>query len=53
MIDANISVQSRQEAVQPSLWDRLVDDLPGLAAEIARARADLARDLGEDRLAAE
>lgn len=52
MIDANISVQSRQEAVQPSLWDRLVDDLPGLAAEIARARADLARDLGAERLAA-
>ena len=52
MIDANVPMQSRQEAVQPSLWDRLVDDLPGLAAEIARARAELARDIGEDRLAA-
>lgn len=52
MIDANVPMQSRQEAVQPSLWDRLVDDLPGLAAEIARARAELARDIGETRLAA-
>ena len=33
---------SRQEAVQPSLWDRLVDDLPGLEAEVAALRRDLA-----------
>ncbi|PWJ16559.1 type VI secretion system baseplate subunit TssE [Jannaschia seohaensis] len=35
------SLVARQEAVQPSLWDRLVDDLPGLLAE----RGDLHRDL--------
>ena len=34
---------ARREAVQPSLWDRLVDDLPGLAAEIDA----LGRELGE------
>lgn len=37
---------SRQEAVQPSLWDRLVDDLPGLAEESDALRRDLARALG-------
>lgn len=31
-------IGSRQEAVQPSLWDRLVDDLPGLGAEVAALR---------------
>lgn len=45
------STQSRREAVQPSLWDRLLDDLPGLGADITRARAALASALGEDRLA--
>ncbi|WP_096787845.1 type VI secretion system baseplate subunit TssE [Rhodobacter sp. CZR27] len=44
-------IQSRREAVQPSLWDRLRDDLPGLSAESDRLRATLARDLGEERLA--
>ena len=33
---------ARQEAVQPSLWDRLADDLPGLAAETAALRRELA-----------
>jgi len=32
---------SRQEAVQPSLWDRLVDDLPGLESEVEALRRDL------------
>jgi type VI secretion system protein ImpF len=39
---------SRQEAVQPSLWDRLVDDLPGLVAESDALRRDLSRALGAD-----
>lgn len=43
---------SRQEAVQPSLWDRLVDDLPGLVAESDALRRDLARALGSDEAAA-
>lgn len=38
--------QSRQEAVQPSLWDRLVDDMPGLAAEIDALTRLLAKQLG-------
>ncbi|WP_417741631.1 type VI secretion system baseplate subunit TssE [Salipiger sp.] len=33
---------SRQEVVQPSLWDRLVNDLPGLAAEADALSRDLA-----------
>jgi type VI secretion system protein ImpF len=42
--------RSIREAVQPSLWDRLVNDLPGLAAEIAAERAGLARELGAERV---
>lgn len=37
---------SRQEAVQPSLWDRLVDDLPGLVAESDALRRDLIEEVG-------
>ncbi|SPH18698.1 hypothetical protein DEA8626_02240 [Defluviimonas aquaemixtae] len=43
--------QSRREAVQPSLWDRLVDDLPGLVAETEGRRAELEKELGADRVA--
>ncbi|MGL4236918.1 type VI secretion system baseplate subunit TssE [Tabrizicola sp.] len=39
-------LQSRTEAVQPSLWDRLVDDLPGIVTETDRQRADLASRIG-------
>ncbi|MGR3270598.1 type VI secretion system baseplate subunit TssE [Thalassococcus profundi] len=48
---------SRQEAVQPSLWDRLVDDLPGLVAESDALRRDLVTEImaeaGSDRADAE
>ena len=37
---------SRQEVVQPSLWDRLVNDLPGLSAEADALSRDLAVALG-------
>lgn len=37
---------ARQEAVQPSLWDRLVDDLPGLSAEYDALHRDLVKALG-------
>lgn len=37
---------SRREAVQPSLWDRLVDDLPGLHAEIRALEHELAQAVG-------
>jgi type VI secretion system protein ImpF len=43
-------MQSRREAVQPSLLDRLVDELPGLAAETDRRRSELAREVGAERL---
>ena len=36
--------------MQPSLWDRLVNDLPGVASEIGGLRAALARELGDERL---
>lgn len=39
-------LQSRTEAVQPSLWDRLVDDLPGIVTETDRQRADLVARIG-------
>lgn len=42
-----MSLQSRREAAQPSLWDRLVDDLPGISAETERRRADLSGRFGE------
>lgn len=41
---------ARREAVQPSLWDRLVDDLPGLGAECARLAGELRRELGAERV---
>ena len=37
---------ARSEAVQPSLWDRLVNDLPGLDAEIESQRRHLSTVLG-------
>lgn len=42
--------EARREAVQPSLWDRLVDDLPGLAMEATRLATELAREIGTERL---
>jgi len=37
---------ARSEAIQPSLWDRLVNDLPGLEAEIESQRRQLSKELG-------
>ena len=45
-------LQSRTEAVQPSLWDRLVDDLPGIVSETDRQQADLVARLGAAKVAA-
>ncbi|MFN0113207.1 MAG: type VI secretion system baseplate subunit TssE [Paracoccaceae bacterium] len=44
-------IHARREAVQPSLWDRLVDDLPGLAAETEARRAELEKEIGAERMA--
>jgi type VI secretion system protein ImpF len=46
MVDATPTPQSRTEAVQPSLWDRLVDDLPGIVADSDRQRVDLVSRIG-------
>ncbi|RUY33747.1 type VI secretion system baseplate subunit TssE, partial [Mesorhizobium sp. M7A.F.Ca.CA.001.13.2.1] len=44
------SLRAKSEAVQPSLWDRLVNDLPGLTSEIDGLRHVLLDELGADRL---
>jgi type VI secretion system protein ImpF len=44
------SSRAKREAVQPSLWDRLVNDLPGLSSEIDGLRLALQGELGEERL---
>jgi type VI secretion system protein ImpF len=49
---AEASVQSRREAVQPSLWDRLVDELPGLSAEIDLRRDIIVKEIGAARVEA-
>jgi type VI secretion system protein ImpF len=42
--------RAKREAVQPSLWDRLVNDLPGLTSEIENLRQSLINDLGAERV---
>ena len=41
-------VVARSDTVQPSLWDRFTNDLPGIAAELQVLRAQLADHLGPD-----
>lgn len=50
MIQAGVSQRATREATQPSLWDRLVNDLPGLSSEIDGLRGMLAQELGGERL---
>ncbi len=47
MSDTSQVPGSRQEAVQPSLWDRLTDDLPGIVAESEGLRRELDKLLPE------
>ena len=47
MSDTSQVSGSRQEAVQPSLWDRLTDDLPGIVAESEGLRRELEKSLPE------
>jgi len=42
--------KARREAFQPSLWDRLVNELPGLMSEIETLRQALAEELGAEKL---
>ncbi len=44
------SPRATREAVQPSLWDRLVNDLPGLTSEIDGLRRALDDELGAERV---
>lgn len=44
------SSRAKREAVQPSLWDRLVNDLPGLTSEIGGLRRILEEELGAERV---
>ena len=44
------SPRATREAVQPSLWDRLVNDLPGLSSEIDGLRQTLRDELGAERV---
>ena len=46
------SPKARREAFQPSLWDRLVNDLPGLVSEIDALRRTLEEELGAEKLEA-
>lgn len=51
MSDAAFNQRAAREAVQPSLWDRLKNDLPGLQAESANLRGTLEKAIGPERLA--
>ena len=44
------SPRAKREAFQPSLWDRLVNDLPGVTSEVEGLHAALQEDLGAERL---
>lgn len=50
MMKASGVQQARREASQPSLWDRLVNDLPGLSSEIEGLRQSLDNELGSERV---
>ncbi len=50
MPDPTATPRATREAVQPSLWDRLVNDLPGVASEIDGLRQSLAQEIGAERL---
>lgn len=42
--------RATREAIQPSLWDRLVNDLPGLSSEIHQLRQAIQNEMDEERL---
>ncbi|TPE49097.1 type VI secretion system baseplate subunit TssE [Amaricoccus solimangrovi] len=52
MIETGDSPRSTREAAQPSLWDRLINDLPGIASEIEGLRGMLDVTLGAERVEA-
>lgn len=44
---SRVGLQAQSEALQPSLWDRLLNDMPGLDAEIDSLRRELAAEIGD------
>jgi type VI secretion system protein ImpF len=50
MTKTSMSPRATREAVQPSLWDRLVNDLPGLTSEIDVLLKALSDELDEQRV---
>lgn len=50
MAQGPATLQARKEAVQPSLWDRLVDDLPGLVSETDVRLREIGAEIGAERL---
>ena len=44
---SDVTSVARHETVQPSLWDRLVDDLPGISAEHDALLRDLTKAIGD------
>ncbi len=50
MAQGPVTMTARREAVQPSLWDRLVDDLPGLVSETDLRRREIGAEIGMERL---
>jgi type VI secretion system protein ImpF len=46
------TIRATREAAQPSLWDRLTNDLPGLQSEISALEAAAAAATGAERAAA-
>ncbi len=43
-------LRATREAIQPSLWDRLVNDLPGLNSEINQLRQAIQKEIDPERL---
>ncbi len=52
MSQTGSNLRATREAVQPSLWDRLQDDLPGVASEIEGLRNSLLKELGAEQIQA-
>lgn len=52
MAETTGSLHAARETAQPSLWDRLVNDLPGVSSEIEGLREALVAELGAERVEA-
>ncbi|MEI5677255.1 MULTISPECIES: type VI secretion system baseplate subunit TssE [unclassified Mesorhizobium] len=50
MSKSSSPTQARREAVQPSLWDRLVNDLPGVNSDIDGLQQAVRTEIGSERV---